>query len=206
MEYKTIDFKDMNDKERSKLIKGSIIPRPIAWISSQNENGSVNLAPFSYFSMLGSSLMSVSFIRQNNVQKDTARNILRTGEAVVHIADRSLIAPLDLSSKPLLAEESEVELTGMTLIDSTVVQTPGIKEAKIRMEARLEKHLELDNFSGGQIESDLLILRVLAIHLREDIYNEEKNYIDHKSLDPLARLGGPYFAGIDPVTDFERQF
>ena len=206
MEFKTKYFKDLNAKERAKIIKGSVIPRPIAWISSLNENGSTNLAPFSYFSMLNSSLMSVSFIRLNGIKKDTARNILRTGEAVVHIADRSLIYALDLSSKPLAPDESEVDLTGLTLTASSAIQTPGIEEAKIRLEVTLHKHIELENFAGDEIESDLLLLRVVAAQIRADIYNEEKNYIDHNLLDPLSRLGGPYFATIAPVTDFEREF
>lgn len=206
MDYISRNFKDLSSQERAKIVKGSVIPRPIAWISSLNEDGSTNLAPFSYFSMLNSSTMSVSFRRENDTQKDTARNILRSGEAVVHIADRSLIAALDLSSKPLPPGESEVELTGLTLTGSTTVRTPAISEAKIRLEVTLQQHLELDNFEGDEIESDLLLLRVQAAHIRSDIYDKEKNYINHDLLDPLARLGGPYFAGIDPIEGFEREF
>lgn len=206
MDYISRNFKDLSSQERAKIVKGSVIPRPIAWISSLNEDGSTNLAPFSYFSMLNSSTMSVSFRRENDTQKDTARNILRSGEAVVHIADRSLIAALDLSSKPLPPGESEVELTGLTLTGSTTVRTPAISEAKIRLEVTLQQHLELDNFEGDEIESDLLLLRVQAAHIRSDIYDKEKNYINHDLLDPLARLGGPYFAGIDPIDGFEREF
>lgn len=206
MDYHSFRFADLTAKARMKLVKGSVIPRPIAWVTSRNTDGTHNLAPFSYFNMLSSSVLAIAFTRQGEVQKDTARNILREREAVVHIGDRSLIEALDLSSAELPENESEVDLTGLTLIPSAIVGVDSLAEAKIRLEASLEQHLELMNYEGSAVESDLILLRVQAVHVRDDIFDAERGYILHGALDPLARLGGPYYSTIEEVEGFERQF
>ncbi len=239
MKYYSFCFADLSDKDRGKLIKGSVIPRPIAWITTYNEDRSINLAPFSYFNMLNTSTMMVSFLRtglgagtvgptgarvSTAGQKDTARNILRSGEAVVHIPSRSLIRQVDLSSAPLPYGESELLAANLTATPSRSVEVPGIAEAQIRLEVQLYQHLEIP-FADGRlaslgadgvttefevdklaIESDLMILRVVAAHFSEEVYDPAKGYVLHEQLDPLARLGGPSYSGIDPVSDFERAF
>lgn len=206
MEYHSYRFDEIPSDLQMKLVKGSVIPRPIAWITSRNDDGSYNLAPFSYFNMMSSSVLSVSFIRQGEKMKDTARNILREGEAVVQIGDTSLIRQMDLSSAEFLPNESEVDEVGLTLVGSNVVGAKGIVEAKIRMEATLEQHIELMNYNETTVEADLILMRVRAVHVREDVFDEEKEYILHEALDPLARLGGPYYATVKAVEGFARQF
>lgn len=200
------DFDQLTGKQRSKILKGSVVPRPIAWITTKNEDGSINLAPFSYFSLLSPSLISVSFIRgEAGKAKDTLHNLLREKEAVVHIPDRSLIEAVDRTSDPLPPDHSEVTLAGLELIPGTAVGTPGIREARIRLEAVLEHHLPLTGYDETSLEADLVILRVKYAHLREDIYDPETEYISHEALDPLARLGGPHYASSQVIADFTRK-
>lgn len=208
MKFHRRNFKEMDAHNRAKILKGSIIPRPIAWITTRNEDGSVNLAPFSYFNMVHSSLMSVSFRRDGHEMKDTIRNILRTKKAVVHIADKTLASSVDLSSKTLAYGDSEVILTGMALLDGGLSDTdyPALRDAKIRIEVSLFQHMELPNYEGDEIESDFVLLRAEDAYLRDDVFDEIRDYVDHKALDPLARLGGPYFATITELEGFERSF
>lgn len=206
MDFFEKDFAKLDRKQRMKLIKGSIIPRPIAWITTKNADESINLAPFSYFNMLSSTLVGVSFVRgEAGRQKDTLRNLLREKEAVINIPDLSLIAQVDQSSEPLPENESEVSLTGLTLTGSRSVSTPGIKEAKIRLETVLEQHLPLLEMDGNETEADLVLLRIRYAHIRQDVFDEEKEYILHEKLDPLARLGGPYYAVSRAVEGFTRK-
>ena len=206
MMYHSFQFADLEPKARMKLTKGSVIPRPIAWISSRNSDGSNNLAPFSYFNMVSSSMLAVSFMRRKGQMKDTPRNLLREGEAVVQIADLDLIAALDLTSAELGVNESEVEVAGLTLMPSDVVDSAGITEAGIRLEVRLDSHKELMDYEEEEVEADLMLLRIVAAHVRDDIFDEEQGCILHEPLNPLARLGGPYYATIRQVEGFERQF
>lgn len=207
------NFADLSTKERSKLVVGSVIPRPIAWVTSLNPDGSTNLAPFSYFQVLNSYSLMLSFRRDKERIKDTAINLIREREAVIHIADASLIHELDLSSKPIPFGESEVELTGLeTLLDDAAGvkesqwRTPAIAQAKIRLHVELMQHQELPNYEGDGIESDLVILRVLRVYLDESVYDAEKNYIDHEALAAIARLGGPYFANYQEIEGYSRSF
>lgn len=206
METISFDFDRLNDKERSKLLKGSVIPRPIAWITTLNENGSINLAPFSFFTMLNTSLLCVSIQRENGRHKDTARNILREGEAVVHIVGRDWVEAVDFTSKPVAAEESELAQLGLATVPSRKIRTPGIAAAEIRLETTLWKQMDLSNYEDDEAESDLLILRARFAHIADDLYDRKNNYILHEVLDPLSRLGGPYYASIEELPGFKRSF
>lgn len=201
----TFDFEKIEDNKKLKIVQASVSPRPIAWITSNNKNGLVNLAPFSYFQMLTSSLLSVSFLRLDGKMKDTPTNIVNNREAVIHIAGSDLIAELDATSKPIDPNRSELDLTKLTLLASTLVKVEGIKEAKIRLEVKLDNHIELRN-EKGLITADLLIFRIIYAHVSKDIYNTNTGYIDVVKLDPLARLAGPNYATIKLVTDFKRVF
>lgn len=197
---------DLDNRTRHKIVQGSVIPRPIAWITTLNDDNSINLAPFSYFNMLSPTMLSVSILRSENKQKDTVRNILRTKEAVIQIPDRSLLEKMDLSSKPLEKNESEIILTGLETTASKLVKTPGLKNAKIRLETKFESHLPIADFEGDNVEADLVLLRVIAAQLHESVFDSEKNYILHNELKPLARLAGPNYAEIKHIADFKRQF
>ncbi|SEK61861.1 NADH-FMN oxidoreductase RutF, flavin reductase (DIM6/NTAB) family [Carnobacterium iners] len=200
-----IDFDTIDEASRMKLVKGSIIPRPIAWITSSNENGSINLAPFSYFNVISPTLVIVSFQRNGEQQKDTFVNISREREAVIHIVDESLISAMDISSTPLARNKSELELTDLNLSPSMKVKTPGIKEALIRFEVVLEESLTLKDYDKNKEEADLVILRVIASVIDETVYDLKQGYVLSEVLRPVARLGGTDYAGIQSLP-FKRNF
>lgn len=199
------DFNKLDSKVRSKITKGSVIPRPIAWITTLNETGSVNLAPFSYFNVISPTLFAVSFQKSATKQKHTFTNILREQEAVIHIVDESLLAAMDKSSMQLEVNESEVDLTNLVLSPSMKVRTPGLEATLVRFEVVLEQSLPLLDYEKNKEEADLVIVRVVASIIDDKVYDQDKHYILADQLRPVARLGGADYSSL-AVLDFKREF
>src|SRR5690606_23715840 len=124
---------------------GSIIPRPIAFVTTQSAEGVLNGAPFSYFNIVSSNppMISVSVQRNGVHIKDTARNIYENQQFVVHIVDNLNVSQINETAASLPATESEVELAKLSPIPSTQISVPGIKESKIRMECKLVQAIPL---------------------------------------------------------------
>lgn len=154
----TIYPEEQTERDNYKLLIGSILPRPIAFITTLSAEGVLNAAPYSYFNIISADppMISVSVQRKNGVRKDTSRNMMETGSFVVHISDEDYIEAINLTAANLPPDESEVDFAQLTSIPSTKIKVPGIAEAKIRMECTLEQSLAL----GGTPSSpacDLII-------------------------------------------------
>ena len=126
----SIDPKTLAPEEAYKLVIGSVVPRPIAWVTSRNAKGAVNLAPFSAFMFVSPKppLMAISVGHKAGVYKDTATNILQREDYVIHIANMAMIEPLHLSSIEHPPDVSEVEELGLATVPSSLVATPRLKE------------------------------------------------------------------------------
>src|SRR5690625_931532 len=151
----SIDPRNNTARENYKLLIGSIVPRPIAFVTSLGENGIVNGAPFSYFNIVTANppMVSVSVQRRNGVQKDTARNIIQQKNYVIHVVDEENVGKINKTSASLQSNESEIEAAKLTLTPSDKIKAPGITEAKVRFECVLEKHLEIG--TSERISTDL---------------------------------------------------
>lgn len=193
----SIDPNGQTERENYKLLVGSVIPRPIAFVTSMSADGIVNAAPFSYFNIVSSDppLLSVSVQSRAGMLKDTARNAIETGEFVIHVVDETNVEEVNKTAASLPPEESEIDLTGLTLIDSEAVKVPAVKEAKVRFECRLEQAVEL----GG---TRLLIGKVVRFHIDESIY--ENGRIKPEALKPVSRLAGINYAKLGEVFPLER--
>ncbi|QHW33905.1 flavin reductase family protein [Paenibacillus rhizovicinus] len=200
----SIDPASQSERDNYKFMIGSIIPRPIAWVTTMTPSGTVNAAPFSYFNIVTSKppMISVSVQRKNGVMKDTARNAGELGEFVVHIADERHVAQMNQTAANLGPEESEAEAAGLTTVPSEVVRVPGIAEAAIRMECKVERILSL----GGTDDApacDLLIGRIVRFHADEAVYDEH-GHVDASALRPVSRLAGSTYALLGETFDLER--
>jgi len=191
----SIDPKTISERENYKFLIGSIIPRPIAFVTSLSEEGVLNGAPFSYFNIVSSNppMISLSIQRSNGKPKDTARNILNKKEVVIHIVDEQNVDKINQTAASLASSESEIELAGLTPIDSSAIYVPGIKEAKIRMECVLEHSLELGG-TEALPGCDFLIGRVVHYHIDPTLY--ENGRIDPRGLAAVSRLAGNDYAKI----------
>lgn len=195
----SIDPMDNTERENYKLLTGSIIPRPIAFVTSVTADGTINGAPFSYFNIVSSNppMVSLSIQRQHGEQKDTARNILAGKEFVVHIVDEQNVEKVNETAASLPADQSEISLANLTLVDSAKVKTPGVKEAKIRFECFLEHSIVLGG-TGDQPGADLIIGKILQYHIDEGIIFGDKK-IDPDKLQAVSRLAGINYAKVGEV-------
>lgn len=200
---RSLDPTTITERENYKLLTGSIIPRPIAFVTSITNDGTINGAPFSYFNIVSSNppLISISVQRKNGIQKDTARNISEKREFVVHIVDEENVDKVNKTAASLPSDQSEIDLTNLSVITSREIAVPGIKEAKVRFECVLEHIIELGE-NRDTPGTDLIIGKVVQYHLDEDIYVNGK--INHQKLKAVSRLAGANYAKVGNIFSIER--
>jgi len=198
----SIDPKKNTERENYKLLIGSIIPRPIAFVTTKSEQDVINGAPFSYFNIVSSNppMISLAIQRPNGHLKDTARHIHYQEQFVVHIVDEDNVDQVNETAASLPVTESEIDRAHFTLIESQQIAVPGIQEAKVRMECRLVQTISLMN--GEEQTGDLFIGEVVQYHIDETIYNEGR--IDPRKLKAISRLAGSNYAKIGDIFALER--
>lgn len=197
---------DLSLKQQYKFLTGSVIPRPIAWITSLNQSaGIVNLAPFSFFSVASNQipLLSVSILRTNEKSKDTAKNILNQKEAVIHIVSRPLTEDMNETSAPLASDESELDRTDLHLTESSTVSVPGVEEALIRFETVLYQYVPIKN-EADEIVTDHFLLKVTDFHFNEEVFDADRDYILADKLEPMARLSGMDYSALGDIISIIR--
>lgn len=192
----------LSQKENYKLLIGSIIPRPIALVTTESDDNVLNIAPFSFFNVVSSDppILSVAVQRVNGEMKDTARNIVQNKEVVVHIVDTDNVRDANQTAALLSHEESELERTNFETVDSVEVSVKGLKQSKVRFEAVLYDDIVIEK--DGQPISDLLLLEVKYYHFDERIYND--GYINKEELNAVSRLAGNDYAEIGHTFTIER--
>ncbi len=166
-------------------------PRPIGWISTLSPEGKVNLAPYSFFNAVSGRPPMVAFsaaFKRDGSKKDSHRNAELTGEFVCNAATSALIEQVNLSSKELPYGDSEVDLTGLTLLPSTKVKPPRIAEAPVHMECKVWQILPL----GDNPSAHLIIGEVLVFHIAAQVLNDQRRIDPHK-LQTVGRLGGDWY-------------
>lgn len=195
---------DLTTKEKNKILIGTVVPRPIALVSTESEEGVVNIAPFSYFNIVTykPAILSIAVQRTNGKQKDTARNITAGKEAVVHVVDISNMELANITAANLAPEDSELNYADFTPVKSVSVRPPGLKEAKARFETSLYDTKLI--YDGDEPTADVLFLKIEHFHLDESVYDEEKGYIDVAELGAVSRLAGNDYAEIGRMFTIDR--
>ena len=185
-----IDPSDLSGAERYKLLIGGILPRPIAVVSSQNPEGRLNLAPFSFFNGVGSDPMCLVFCPANKAdgsEKDSLRNASETGEFVVNVAQDRLMERIAAAAEPLEHGESEFEFAGLEAAPSKVVEPPRLKGSPVSYECRTREILRLNpGIPGG---ANLVLGDVVHVFV-DDVAIDDRYRIDPATLDLVGRLGG----------------
>lgn len=200
-----LDFspKELTAKEKKKFLIGSVIPRPIALVSTKSNSGIVNIAPFSYFNIVtfNPPMLSVAVLRDDGKSKDTARNILENKEAVVQVVDTSNVEAANATSAPLGPTESELDVSSFTTVESQTINVPGVNETKIRFETELYDSVVIYNEEDIPT-TDVLFLKVKHYHIDESIY--QNGYIDPEKLSAVSRLAGSDYAEIGKLFSLKR--
>ncbi|MDK9868353.1 flavin reductase family protein [Staphylococcus equorum] len=184
----------LSKKQNYKLLSGSIIPRPIAFVTSQDKSGYLNAAPFSFFNIVNSAppMIMISTVRSEGKRKDTSVNIEETEEFVVHITDETIVEEVNKTAAPIERTSNELERTNLTCIESELISVPGIQQAKIRMECKLNRIIPLGDPQEG---SDLIIGEVVMFHIDDDVYFEDSK-IDAQALTAISRLASNDYASL----------
>lgn len=193
---------DLSNVSNSQLILNSlVVPRPVAFVTSQGENGVLNAAPYSYFSIVTGRPPIVSLAiqqKEGGVYKDTARNIFFSKEFVINICGIGMAKAISVASGEFPPETSEVELTHLSLFPSRKIRVPRIANTSAQMECVLEHSIYIEE---GRV--DIILGRVIMVHLHEKVLNQN-GQIDFNKLAPLARMGGHTFGKVDNYFDVPR--
>lgn len=181
-----LNLQDHTPQECYKVLASLVVPRPIAWVSTRGKDGVSNLAPYSFFNVLGVRPPIVGFAPGNKPDgspKDTPQNILETGEFVVNLVDESVVKEMVESAAPHPAEVSEIQLTGLTEVEGEVVSAPRIAEAPVSLEC---KALDTMQIGGNR----LVLGEVLYLHAREGLLNEKTLQLEGDYF-PVGRMASP---------------
>src|SRR5262249_1289372 len=198
-----IDVAGASVVEVYQLLVGLVVPRPIAWVTSLDAQGRVNLAPFSFFNAFGANPPVVVFsptLRRDGSKKDTLRNVEATGEFVLNSAVESLAEQVNLSSKEVPPDESEIALTGQKILPSIKVKPPRLAAAPINMECVLRQVVPI---GAGPLAGNLVIGEVVYFHIADTVL-DASGRIDPRKLRTIARLGGDYFCRSTDLFEMKR--
>lgn len=177
-------------KDRYKILVGSIVPRPIAFVSTISGEGALNLAPFSFFNGVGSDPMALLFCPANNAdgtEKDTLRNIGETGQFVVNVVTEDYDRRMAATAEALPHGKSEFELAGFTPAPSVVVKPPRVAESPVSFECEPIEIVRLN--PGAPAGGNVVIGRVVHLHVDDDLI-DERHRIDPAKLRAVGRMAG----------------
>lgn len=183
----------------------TLVPRPIAWVLSENESGSYNLAPFSYFNAISSDppmiMLSISK-KSDGSHKDTRVNIENRRDFIVHIAHTEMLAALNQSSEELAANVSELEKLQLETIAFEGARLPRIKACRIAYACRCHDIHEI-----GNTPQSVIYAEVNRIYIDDDIItikDKQRIMVDAARLDPVSRLGANQYMKFGEVIDLKR--
>lgn len=186
-----------------KLLTGSVIPRPIGWISTVDANGINNLAPFSYFNAVGEDPPHVMFstTRGNNTNKDTLNNVLANGQFVVNMVTEELAEKMNTTAQTVASDIDEFQLAEVTPIPSILIKPMRVKESLVTFECEMVHHYFLENHKNGG--ACIVIGRIIMMHFDDSILLD--NYkINLEAYKPIARLAGSNYAKLGELFSIKR--
>lgn len=172
---------------------GAVIPRPIAFASTIDKEGNVNLSPFSFFNCFGANppilVFSPSRRGRDNTTKHTYENVKEVPEVVINIVNYNMVEQVSLSSCEFPKGVNEFIKAGFTEVKSGMVKPPRVGEAPVAMECKVNQVIELGT---GGAAGNLVICEVVLMHIKEEVL-DDNGRIDPIKLDAVARMGGDYY-------------
>jgi len=192
-----VKLHDITIPQAQNFLQYAIGPRPIAFVSSMDTNGNVNLSPFSFFNLFSINppvvIFSPSRRIRNNTTKHTLENVKEVHEVVINIVTHNMVQQASLASCEYPKEVDEFIKTGFTKEKATLVQPPMVKESPVKLECKV---LEIKTLGSEAGAGNLVICQVLCMHIDESILNGERTMIDQTRLHHVARLGGDWYCKV----------
>ncbi|MDX1472810.1 MAG: flavin reductase family protein [Reinekea sp.] len=198
-------FLNLNALDKSlvyRLLTHTVVPRPIAWVLTENEQGNHNVAPFSYFNIVCSDPAILMFSvghKRDGSKKDTWQNIERNGKCVVHIATGELMPDVNESARTLPAGDSELNGMSVSLVEDAEFSLPRIQQCPVAFDC--EKH---DIHLLGNGPQAVIYVRVNAAYLSDHLDLSDRFTLSEKTLNPLARLGEDRFSLLGDINAIPR--
>lgn len=180
------------------ILKAVVIPRPIAFVSSQSKSGGLNLAPFSFFNGVcyDPPTISVSIARfAGNKPKDSLVNIEETGEFVVNLVNQDIAQAMNKTAAEYPSDVNEFEIAGLTPVTSEIVTAPCVLESPVSLECKLIQVVPVNE--GSPKECGLVIAEVVYCHINDELF--DGRYVDMKGLDVVGRLGGHEYCKVNDL-------
>ena len=180
-------------KDLHQFLVGSIAPRPIAFVSTVDEEGNPNLAPYSFFNAFSSNppILVFSSNRRvlNNTTKDTLSNVMNTKEVVINVVNHDIVRQMAVTSVEFPSNINEFEKAGLNTIPSEKVRPFRVKESPVQMECKVKEIITLGDHGGA---GHLILCEVVLMHIAEHVVDENNRINPHK-LDLMGRLGRAYY-------------
>ncbi len=198
-----ISVKDTDSDVLYKLLTGLVIPRPIGWISTVDENGINNLAPFSFFNVVGEDPPHVMFstVRTGDKNKDTLNNVLANKQFAVNLVTEDVVEQMNTTSNAVENAVDEFQLANLTPISCELIKPKRVAEAKAHFECEMVHHYFLEDHKNGG--ACVVIGKVLMMHISDEILLE--NYrINLDKYQPVARLAGSNYSKLGETFSIKR--
>lgn len=177
---------ETGSRDAYKLLSGLIVPRPIGWVGTRRDDGTFNLAPFSFFNVVSSSPPTVLFSggRHSDRPKDSVTFAEQAGEFTVNIVSEDVAEAMSVTAGSFTAEDDEFAIAGLTPVRGTKIDAPLVQESPANLECRLVEVLDV----GSEGKTSLVIGRVVAVHVRGDVLDGTR--IDNDALRAVGRMAG----------------
>jgi flavin reductase (DIM6/NTAB) family NADH-FMN oxidoreductase RutF len=202
---KSINPKEIEIPKLHRYLLGSIGPRPIAFASTIDSTGNINLAPFSFFNVFSANppimIFSPARSGRTNESKDTYNNVKEVPEVVINVVTHEMVHQMSLASSPYDSDVSEFEKAGFTSLASDMITPPRVKESPVQFECKVNEVIELGDQGGA---GNLIICEVLRIHVKESLLDQNE-MIDQHKIDLVSRMGGNWYCRADKNSMFEIQ-
>jgi flavin reductase (DIM6/NTAB) family NADH-FMN oxidoreductase RutF len=197
------DIQNTESSALYKLLTGTVIPRPIAWVATIDDNGIDNLAPFSFFNVVSEDPPHIMFstVRTGNKNKDTLNNILANQQFVVNLVTEDVVEQMNTTSQPVAAEINEFELANVTPIDSIYIKPKRVKESLVQFECEMVHHYFIEKHQNGG--ACIIIGKIITMHIDDSILMENHK-IDLEKYKPVARLAGSNYSKLGEIFSIKR--
>ncbi len=186
-----------------KLLTGTVIPRPIAWVASIDANGIDNLAPFSFFNVVSEDPPHIMFstVRTGNKNKDTLNNILANNQFVVNLVTEEIVEQMNTTAQNVASDVSEFELANVTPIDSVFIKPKRVKESLVQFECEMVHHYFIEKHQNGG--ACIIIGKIITMHIDDSILMENHK-IDLEKYKTIARLAGSNYSNLGEIFSIKR--
>ena len=197
------DIQNTESSALYKLLTGTVIPRPIAWVATVDENGIDNLAPFSFFNVVSEDPPHIMFstVRTGNKNKDTLNNILANQQFVVNLVTEDVVEQMNTTSQYVAADVNEFELANVTPIESIYIKPKRVKESLVQFECEMVHHYFIEKHQNGG--ACIIIGKIITMHIDDSILMENHK-INLEKYKPVARLAGSNYSKLGEIFSIKR--